>query len=1079
MALIRTIQASQGISVGGVPNTRVDDSVGQGLSQLGNAVTNAVNVQTELDMRRERMKMEMEGFKQEQAFTRLGSENALDFATAQEGIDPSGDGFTENISGLFNARSEAFMKDVPDALKPKFSELLKTSREQWVNKAAAAEIDQRRTWYETGVTDRVKVLQGQVFNDPGMFDAAKEDAYRNIDASGMSPVKKEEWRRKTDELLATTVGEREIRDAEANPALAGQAASRLGVPGAGGNAVSIVVDRIIGVESNGDASAQNPRSSAGGVGQFIDSTWVATVRKYRPDLSQGKSNDDIIELKSNGALGREMTTRHVEENAQLLRQSGNAVTPANLYLMHFAGQGGAPKLLSASDDTPVSDVLDANAIRANPTVLGAGKTVGDVKRWAEKKMASSPSQPSNLPDISQANSFLKTRLVNHGPDHIDGMQPEMQQRLAAMFQAAPPAIAAKLGIFSGARTVARQTELWNNALKKYGSAGEARKWVAPPPGVSGSKGSNHNHGSAADLSYNGQSLSKAPTEVVKWVHDNAEQFGLKFPLGNENWHVELASTRGGTGAAASAVPTDQRYASLPLEKRLEIYDKIQASASRGTTVINAQATAAYDSHKGSIELGIQTGDVASPQTILSDQILTDAHKADLVSALRSRQGENMATGDAMRLFSEGNLNVDPYDPKGKKTVDGVWDNVSKAIPPEQLQPTMENLVRQTGTVPQQAVNMIRRGLNSPNVQEIVAAAQAAQRVSSIDPAALGRRDGGGEAQTAADDFSFYTNKLNLSPEDAARRLADARSPEKKFDRKALEPAAKEFLKDAVKTDISSVFDDGVFSSSPEVGQNPQQAAGIQAEYLAIAEDQFYAANGDPALAKNRAIEEMKRLYGVSDFFGTKTIVKHPPEKYWPGKRDTGGLMGFGASDPFQYAKDQLTADIKAAMPGLSLPEVYSPSFAGTKGGQAKPGRTTTDMSSVQLVTTPETDAMVKRGEMPAYAVVWKDANGVLQTLPGKLWRPDISGVQVENQQSIDAEKNARVENAQQLNADIVGGRDRGATLDNFIDGPMKAPPPGPVAPPAAPVTPRSGIADQRGELMDAAKNSGLLTPGGQ
>ena len=164
------------------------------------------------------------------------------------------------------------------------------------------------------------------------------------------------------------------------------------------------------------------------------------------------------------------------------------------------------------------------------------------------------------------------------------------------------------------------------------------------------------------------------------------------------------------------------------------------------------------------------------------------------------------------------------------------------------------------------------------------------------------------------------------------------------------------------------------------------------------------------------------------------------------------------------------------MPGLSLPEVYSPSFAGTKGVQAKPGRTTTDMSSVQLVTTPETDAMVKRGEMPAYAVVWKDANGVLQTLPGKLWRPDISGVQVENQQSIDAEKNARVENAQQLNADIVGGRDRGATLDNFIDGPMKAPPPGPVAPPAAPVTPRSGIADPPGVKRPLFLAASIISP---
>lgn len=37
--------------------------------------------------------------------------------------------------------------------------------------------------------------------------------------------------------------------------------------------------------------------------------------------------------------------------------------------------------------------------------------------------------------------------------------------------------------------------------------------------------------------------------------------------------------------------------------------------------------------------------------------------------------------------------------------------------------------------------------------------------------------------------------------------------------------------------------------------------------------------------------------------------------------------------------------------------------------------------------------MVKRGEMPGYAVLWKDKDGVLQTLPGKLWRPDPAMMQ--------------------------------------------------------------------------------------
>lgn len=159
------------------------------------------------------------------------------------------------------------------------------------------------------------------------------------------------------------------------------------IPGRYAGAVDAVTNRIIGNESGGDPNAQNSRSSAGGLGGFIDSTWVATVRKYRPDIARGMSNDDIIGLKKGDpALAVEMTRRLTEENAAFLARNGKAVTPANLYLAHFAGQGGAQKVLSADDATPLVSVLDSAAIRANPEVLGGGKTVGDLKRWTEQKM---------------------------------------------------------------------------------------------------------------------------------------------------------------------------------------------------------------------------------------------------------------------------------------------------------------------------------------------------------------------------------------------------------------------------------------------------------------------------------------------------------------------------------------------------------------------------------------------------------------------------------------------------------------------------------------------------------------------
>lgn len=304
MAVIRRIESQRSFDIGGVPSTQVDDSVGRGLQRLGGAISDHAATMANLDNRRLQQQMQMEEFATNQAFLRFEDDVSADYAEKQVNIDPSGAGFTDTVSGIYNARAEAFMKGVPDALKPKFSELLATSRNQWVDKAAAAEVDQRSTWYRTGITDRANVLQTQVFNDPSMFDAAKEDAFRTIESSGLPPAEKEEWRRKTEEMFKLTFGQREIEEIEKDPSKIAGARQRLGI---GGGAVDQFVDRIIGVESGGRADAKNPKSSATGAGQFISSTWLGMMKKYRPDLMAGKSNEEVLALRNDPVLSREMT----------------------------------------------------------------------------------------------------------------------------------------------------------------------------------------------------------------------------------------------------------------------------------------------------------------------------------------------------------------------------------------------------------------------------------------------------------------------------------------------------------------------------------------------------------------------------------------------------------------------------------------------------------------------------------------------------------------------------------------------------------------------------------------------------
>jgi len=160
------------------------------------------------------------------------------------------------------------------------------------------------------------------------------------------------------------------------------------------------VERIISAESGGNAYAKNPRSSATGAGQFIDSTWLNTIGKYRPDLVQGLGRDQILALRTDPALSKEMTAAYAKENQGLLSAAGVPVNDGTTYLAHFAGPQGAIKVLQADPTAPVGGILGEKVVAANPFL--ANMTAGDLVGWAGKKMgvAPQPTQPATqAPDM--------------------------------------------------------------------------------------------------------------------------------------------------------------------------------------------------------------------------------------------------------------------------------------------------------------------------------------------------------------------------------------------------------------------------------------------------------------------------------------------------------------------------------------------------------------------------------------------------------------------------------------------------------------------------------------------------------
>lgn len=612
--------------------------------------------------------------------------------------------------------------------------------------------------------------------------------------------------------------------------------------------VDTVVDKIIGVESGGNPAARNPNSSAAGLGQFVDGTWVAMLRKYRPTLAAGKSRAELIEMKSDAGLSREMTKMYAQENTYILQAAGFQASAGNVYLAHFLGPGGAKSILGAGDAASASAVLPSSVIAANPFLRGM--SVADIKAWAARKMG-----------------------------------------------------------------------------------GEA----------------------------------------------------------------------GGSGAVYSKRVTDA-LAGLPADTAAQVRE----IAERGIAQHDAQAASEIKGQRLAVNdnyrLRIAAGDASiSEREILDDPILDDGDKATLLNSYNEKNKELRETQGAIQAFRAGALAVDAYSADGRKSVDAVWKAAAAVTPTEQIQPVISDIVRQTGLVPAAVMSNIRSALTSGNVLAVAGAAAFAGQLNEIDSAAFGRRDGGREIMDAAAMFDHLTNKVGLTPDQAARRLIDLRDPEAVAARKALiesEPVKKFIEEQAVEANVRDIFDPGLFGSDPALGETPAQAAAMTAEYRDILRESVFDTAGDTSLATALAAERFKRRYGVSEFTisGAKTVTRYPPELAYPAGVD--GTHGY------------VRAQIKDAL-----------------------GKASVSADEVYLQPSTMTEADMKAGR-PARYEVWYSKDGVLERYHQPFYATAVDRAAV-----LDAEKKKamkrRDENIQKIFG--TGTRDD-AILGSFDEAPARIAP---------------------------------------
>lgn len=174
-------------------------------------------------------------------------------------------------------------------------------------------------------------------------------------------------------------------------------------------------------ESGFDPNAKAKTSSAAGLFQFIEQTWLSTVKKYgaghglgdaaakitrnasgRYTVADPAERQAILNMRFDADKASAMAGELANENRRTLEaRLGRAASSADLYTAHFLGPSGAVKLLSAASNVKAADLLPKAAAANRPVFYDGAraKTVGEVVASIAKSMGgSAPAPDASAPE---------------------------------------------------------------------------------------------------------------------------------------------------------------------------------------------------------------------------------------------------------------------------------------------------------------------------------------------------------------------------------------------------------------------------------------------------------------------------------------------------------------------------------------------------------------------------------------------------------------------------------------------------------------------------------------------------------
>lgn len=150
-------------------------------------------------------------------------------------------------------------------------------------------------------------------------------------------------------------------------------------------AMATFLDRLMIAESGGRDDVRNPRSTALGPFQFIESTFIEVSGRHFAAETAELSRAQLLDLRRNRAFARRAAEAFSRDNATQLAAAGLKPTFATLRLAFLLGPNGAIRVLTADPQARLIAIVGAQVVQANPFM--AGMTAADLARWSDRNLA--------------------------------------------------------------------------------------------------------------------------------------------------------------------------------------------------------------------------------------------------------------------------------------------------------------------------------------------------------------------------------------------------------------------------------------------------------------------------------------------------------------------------------------------------------------------------------------------------------------------------------------------------------------------------------------------------------------------